>query len=46
MHAPFEKVVVLRANSERPYKTISRVTHPTSVSAVMNLGGPQEPLDP
>jgi D-amino peptidase len=45
LRAPFEKVVTLRANAERPHKTISRVTHPTSVAAVMNLGAPQEPLD-
>jgi D-aminopeptidase len=34
---PFERVARFRPNKERPYHTVSRETHPTSVIAVMNL---------
>ena len=41
---PFEKVTIMRPEEGRPYKTISRVSHPTSVIGVMNAHGKVEPL--
>ena len=38
---PFERIAMFRPSEGRPHKTISRVTHPTSVIAAMNL--PDEP---
>jgi D-aminopeptidase len=42
---PFERVVKLRPTKDRPYKTISRATHPTSVIAVMNMSAEPQRLD-
>ena len=39
---PFERVARFRPNKDRPYPTVSRETHPTSVIAAMNL--PYEPV--
>ncbi len=39
---PFERVTKFRPSEERPQKTISKVTHPTSLIAAMNL--PDEPV--
>ncbi len=45
LQAPFEKITIMRPTSERPHKTISRVTHPTSVIEVMNMNGESQPLE-
>ncbi|HEY3079848.1 MAG TPA: hypothetical protein VGM69_08050 [Chloroflexota bacterium] len=42
LKAPFERVARFRPNKERPYQTVSRETHPTSVIGAMNL--PYEPI--
>jgi D-amino peptidase len=44
LQPPFEKVTRLRPSAKRPHKTISRVTHPSSVIAVMNLQGEAVPI--
>jgi D-amino peptidase len=45
LRPPFEKVIKLRPNADRPYRTISRVTHPTSVIGAFNARGEQEKLE-
>jgi D-amino peptidase len=42
---PFERVIKMRPTEAKPYKTISRVTHPTSVIAMMNMSAEAERLD-
>jgi D-amino peptidase len=42
---PFERVIKMRPTEARPYRTISRVTHPTSVIAVMNMPAEAERLE-
>jgi D-amino peptidase len=42
---PFERVIKLRPSEGRPYKTISRVTHPTSVIAVLNMSAEAQRLE-
>lgn len=42
---PFERVHKVRASEDRPQKTISKVSHPTSVIAVMNLPDDPKPLE-
>jgi D-amino peptidase len=39
---PFERVARFRPHKDRPYPTVSRETHPTSVIGAMNL--PSEPI--
>jgi D-amino peptidase len=41
LQPPFERVMKARPSEDRPHKTISRATHPTSVIAAMNA--PEEP---
>jgi D-amino peptidase len=45
LQPPFEKVTKRRATKERAYKTIAKVSHPSSVIAVMNLQGEMQPLE-
>jgi D-aminopeptidase len=45
LRSPFERVIKLRPNADRPQRMISRVTHPTSVIAAMNLPDTWEPLE-
>jgi len=45
LQPPFEKVIKRRATQDRPYKTIAKVSHPSSVIAVMNLHGEPQPLE-
>ena len=45
LHPPFEKVTKRRVTADCPHRTISRVSHLTSVIAVMNLRGEEQPLD-
>lgn len=42
---PFERVTTMRPTESTPYRTISRVTHPSSVIALMNLRAEAERLD-
>ena len=42
---PFTRVVKLRPTKDRPHKVVSRMTHPTSVIAVLNMSGEWQPLD-
>ena len=42
---PFEKVTTHRPDEDRPHKAISRVSHPTSVIAVMNMHAEMKPLE-
>ncbi len=39
LKAPFRLVVSVRPTPEKPYKTISRLAHPTSVIGLMNTSG-------
>ncbi len=41
---PFERIVLLRPDDTHPTKRISRETHPTSVSGVLNLPYDPKPL--
>jgi D-amino peptidase len=45
LEPPFERVMKVRASADRPQKTISRATHPTSVIAAMNMSDEPAPLD-
>jgi D-amino peptidase len=45
LQPPFERVMKVRPGEDRPQKTISRATHPTSVIAVMNMPEEPEPLE-
>jgi D-amino peptidase len=45
LQRPFERITKLRPSADRPHKTISRATHPTSVIAAMNLPDEMEPLE-
>jgi hypothetical protein len=42
---PFERVIKMRPTEAKPYRTISRVTHPTSVIGVMNMAGEAQRLE-
>jgi D-amino peptidase len=42
---PFERVIQMRPTEAKPYRTISRVIHPTSVIGVMNMAGEAQRLD-
>jgi D-amino peptidase len=42
LEPPFERVARFRPDKERPYHTVSRASHPTSVIGAMNL--PHEPV--
>jgi D-amino peptidase len=42
---PFERVTRMRPTEAKPYKTITRVTHPTSVIVVMNLSGEAQRIE-
>jgi D-amino peptidase len=44
LHPPFEKVTTFRPNAGRPARTRARTTHPTSVIAVMNQHGEEQPV--
>jgi len=41
---PFERVIVLRPNRDSAVKRVSRVSHPTSVIAMMNLPNDPRPM--
>lgn len=45
LQPPFEKVIKLRPTADCDYRRISRVRHPTSVIAVMNLSDTWERLE-
>lgn len=45
LQPPFEKVATFRPNADRPERTVSRATHPTSVIGAMNAHGERVPMD-
>lgn len=44
LQPPFERVVTLRPTEERPQRVQARMTHPSSVIAVLNMHGEFRPL--